>query len=599
MNDPNGISWSGARGISWCAARGVSHKAVAAAGVVALVAPLMTGALKAPSVHTANPASELVSVIVRDVPGYAGQAERAVQHLGGAVGRHFGIIDGFSATVPADQVSNLEQAPGVQSVSANHAVKLMSVNTGDYNQAADPYSIFNTTTSTGAPSFWAAGYTGQGIGVAVIDSGVAPVDGLNGPGKVVYGPDLSTEADDPDLANFDTNGHGTHMAGIIAGRDAEATGNYVGDSSNFIGMAPDSKVISIKVADAYGNSDVSQVLAAIDWVVTHRNDPGNNIRVLNLSYGTDSQQDYVHDPLDYAAEAAWKKGIVVVAAAGNAGFAVGAKAPGLTDPASDPFVMAVGAVDNKGTVDNSDDVVAEFSSSSAGVHDRNPDLVAPGKSVTSLRVPGSYADQEYGATGGVTDRLMKGSGTSQATAVVSGAAALVLSQRPDATPDQVKAILTSTADLLPNTSVVSQGKGELDLAGALKAATPNAVQKWAAAKGDGSLGQARGSYVYDANGNVYKADADAWGNKFDAGKFRKSFGTGTGTFASMWVPAAPMVAQPAAVALAVGNGNGNGNANGLQGHSWSGHSWSGHSWSGHSWSGHSWSGHSWSDDSWG
>src|SRR5205814_4370951 len=121
MNDPHGISWSGARGISWCGARGVTGRAVAAAGALALVAPLMTGALKAPSIHTANPASELVSVIVRDVPGAAGQAEQAVRHLGGAVGRHIGIIDGFTATVPADQVSRLQQEPGVQSVSPNHA----------------------------------------------------------------------------------------------------------------------------------------------------------------------------------------------------------------------------------------------------------------------------------------------------------------------------------------------------------------------------------------------------------------------------------------------------------------------------------------------
>src|SRR5690348_4834701 len=99
MNDPNGISWSGARGISWCGARGVTGRAVAAAGVLALVAPLMTGALHAPSVHTANPASELVSVIVRDVPGAAGQAEQAVRHLGGVVGQHIGIIDGFTASV--------------------------------------------------------------------------------------------------------------------------------------------------------------------------------------------------------------------------------------------------------------------------------------------------------------------------------------------------------------------------------------------------------------------------------------------------------------------------------------------------------------------
>src|SRR5207249_8201900 len=171
------------------------------------------------------------------------------------------------------------------------------------------------------------------------------------------------------------------MAGIIGGRaGAAVSGSYAGDQSNFLGMAPDAKIISMKVADAHGASDVSQVIAAIDWVVQHKNDSGLNIKVLNLSYGTNSTQAAALDPLAFAAEVAWQKGIVVVAAAGNAGFAVGKKAPGLTDPAYDPFVVAVGAVDNKGTADRADDLVAEFSSSSSGGKDRNPDLVAPGKS---------------------------------------------------------------------------------------------------------------------------------------------------------------------------------------------------------------------------
>jgi EAL domain-containing protein (putative c-di-GMP-specific phosphodiesterase class I) len=162
---------------------------------------------------------------------------------------------------------------------------------------ADGYSIGSTTLYTGAQAWWDAGYTGRGVDVAVIDSGVAPVAGLDAPGKVVQGPDLSLESQSPNLTRLDTFGHGTFMAGLIAA----AGGGYRG-------MAPGARIVSLKVATADGGADVSQVIAAIDWVVQHAHDPGLNIRVLNLSYGTNSRQSYLVDPLAYAAEQAWKKG---------------------------------------------------------------------------------------------------------------------------------------------------------------------------------------------------------------------------------------------------------------------------------------------------
>ena len=145
----------------------------------------------------------------------------------------------------------------------------------------------------------------------------------------------------------------------------------------------------------------------------HRRDNGLNIRVLNLSFGTDGEQDYLVDPLAFAAEVAWRKGIVVVVAAGNGGFG-SAK---LNNPAYDPFVIAVGGADGKGTHDWKDDVVPEWSSFGDGT--RNPDLVAPGQSVVSLRVPGSFLDLQHPAGRvGSTPRFFRGSGTSQAAAVL-------------------------------------------------------------------------------------------------------------------------------------------------------------------------------------
>src|SRR5207249_6242881 len=135
--------------------------------------------------------------------------------------------------------------------------------------------------------------------------------------------------------------------------------------------------------------DVSQVIAAIDWVVQHRTDNGMNIRVLNLSFGTDGTQDYRVDPLAYAAEVAWRKGITVVVAAGNSGYGTAQ----LNNPAYDPYVIAVGADDTKGTQSTSDDIIPDWSSRGDGT--RNPDIVAPGKSIVSLRDTGSQIDLNH------------------------------------------------------------------------------------------------------------------------------------------------------------------------------------------------------------
>ena len=219
-----------------------------------------------------------------------------------------------------------------------------------YDPASDVNSMASTTDYTGAQAWWAAGYTGKGVDVALIDSGVSPVEGLNAPGKVIHGPDLSLESQASNLTNLDTFGHGTFMAGLIAGRDAA-----------YRGMAPDARIVSIKVATADGGTDVSQVIAAIDWVVQHRNDNGMNIRVLNLSYGTNSSQWYGVDPLAFAVEQAWDAGIVVVAAAGNSGYQGKGSSPALANPAFDKRIIAVGASDSMGTATLADDTMPDFS----------------------------------------------------------------------------------------------------------------------------------------------------------------------------------------------------------------------------------------------
>src|SRR3989337_215038 len=229
---------------------------------------------------------------------------------------------------------------------------------GPYDPVTDVNSMYNTTTYTGVRAWWAAGYTGAGVDVAVIDTGVSPVEGLATAGKIIYGPDLSLESQASNLTNLDTNGHGTFMAGIIAGRGSNAQpGTYATDMADFLGVAPDARIVSLKVGVADGGVDVSQVIAAIDWVV----------------------------PLSYAVEQAWKAGIFVVTATGNAGYAF--KNGTLTNPAYDPKIFAVGASDSMGTMTTSDDTVPAFSST--GSNSRTPDVVAPGTHIVSLRVPGA------------------------------------------------------------------------------------------------------------------------------------------------------------------------------------------------------------------
>ena len=433
----------------------------------------------------------LVSVIVRELPGSGSAPEAAVERLGGTVGRHIGIIDSFTATVPSGAVPRLRSVTGVGEVSPDRPVKLQHAVDG-YDPGSDAHSMHSIVGATKARDLWSKGFTGGGVDVALIDSGVVPVNGLTAPGKVIHGPDLSFEAANPNAQYLDTYGHGTHLAGIIAGKDDGTPSDYFGVANNnheyFTGIAPDSRIVNVKVANAHGATDVSQVLAAIDWVVQHRNDNGMNIRVLNLSFGTDGTQNYLYDPLTYAAEVAWRKGIVVVVAAGNSQFGTSA----LNNPAYDPYVIAVGANDTKGTYDSSDDTIPDWSARGDGV--RNPDLVAPGRSIQSLRSPGSNIDQQHGSTGKINERFFRGSGTSQSAAVVSGAAALLLSQRPGLTPDQVKALLKRSATPLPAADVQAQGSGALDLKTAAKTATPtDATQTFPKATGTGSLEGARGS----------------------------------------------------------------------------------------------------------
>ena len=416
----------------------------------------------------------------------------------------------------------------------------------------------------GAPAGWSSGADGHGVDVALIDTGVTPVAGLNGSGKLIYGPDLSFDSQDPSTTHLDGYGHGTALAGIIAGND--------GGSGGYTGVAPAARLVSVKVGATSGAVDVTQIIAGIDWVTQHAHDPGLNIRVINLSLGTNSVQSYQVDPLAHAAEAAWRHGIVVVVAAGNDGTATNAVA----DPATHPLLVAVGAADPQGTVATTDDTVASFSQRGTG--SRHADLVAPGVSLYGLLSPGStLATQNPAAVYG--DRYLRGSGTSQAAAVVTGVVADLLSVRPSLTPDQVKAALTSSATRIASSNPNFVGAGLVQLPGALSAQVSSSAQPFPAATGSGSLEKARQDNHVSFGGVALTGEKDIFGKAWD-----------TSAMAS---------AERSASAWSDGVYNGSSwSGSSWSGSSWSGSSWSGSSWSGSSWSGSSWSGSSWSGSSW-
>ena len=457
----------------------------------------------------------------------------------------------------------------------------------------DPGSLYTVTAAIGARDVWkqrdglGRAVTGQGVTVAVLDSGVAGVPGLDGAGKLVQGPDLSLEVNSAAPLPTDTFGHGTHMAGIIAASDVVArdprTGEPKGDdASRELGVAPDARVLALKLATTDGSTDVSQVIAGLDWVVEHRHDNGMDVRVVNLSFGTASLQPYQVDPLAAAAENAWRQGLVVVVSGGNGG----ADGRGLTDPAIDPYVLAVGASDPKGRVDGyKEPRVADFSS--RGTATRSVDVLAPGTSIVGLRAPGSFVDvmhPEGLVAGDVSGRLFRGSGTSQAAAVTSGAAALLLQAYPELTPDAVKAALVATATTTKHADVRAYGAGQIDVRAALDAVKRasstrgpvaatllGARQTWPVADGSGSLEAARGgAHLTDPDtGLVLQGEVDVQGLPWDGPAWARASAAGTAWSGGTWMRAR-----------------------------WSGEAWTSAGWARARWSDSSWSRARWSDAAW-
>jgi len=571
--------------------------ALAVALAVAVLSPSAASAAgSAPGTHL--PASgRAAAYIVRARPGGLPHLLHRLHERGVDAGRRIELINAVAVRLPAGLADQLRSDPSVLSVTPDATVSLL---TTTYDPATDVNSLYNVESLTGVRGSWRSTATGAGVDVALVDSGVTPVVGLADPGKVVHGPDLTPESMSSSTNHLDTYGHGTFMAGIIAGHDPGV--DPVAAKTNpapFLGVAPNARIVSVKVADAHGNSDVSQVIAGIDWVVQHAHDPGLNIRVLNLSFGTNSTQAYTLDPLAYAVEVAWRRGIVVVTSAGNSGNANGR----LTDPAIDPFVIAVGADDLNKTASINDDTIPDFSSRGDGV--RNPDVLAPGAHIQSLRVPGSYIDVKYASTGAITDRFFRGSGTSQAAAFVSGCVAMLLQSAPSLTPDQVKLFLRSNAKALPSADAQGQGKGLVDMR-QMTPPTGSGAQTWTKGTGTGSLEAARGTTHVLLDGKVLTGEKDIMGTAFNASTIasleaQAASWNGNKWNGATWIGAAWNTVPDSWSGSWSGGSSGSSRSwesGTWTGRSWADTSWSGSSWNGLGWSGGSWLGRSWADNAW-
>jgi serine protease AprX len=524
--------------------------------VVAALAVLMlaTGLGAVPRDAAARPGrSESVRVIVQKRAAGDVSPELAVRRLGGEVTRALPIVAGFAATVPAAAVDQLARLAGVRAVTPDDRVRVQGAASG-----GDIRSVYPKVVK--ADAAWKRGVTGRGVTVAVLDTGVAP----NLPdlaGRLVRVTDDATGRTEPcknlsgELDCDDRYGHGTFIAGLVAGNGASSGGRWKG-------VAPEASVLSVKAAGADGAADVSNILAAIQWVVSFKD--RYNIRVLNLSLGTDSRQDWRVDPLNYAVERAWAAGMTVVVAASNNGPSAGT----ITKPADDPWVITVGATDDRGTTSLSDDQLPNFSGRGPTAHGlAKPDVVAPGAHVISLRAPGSTIDTRFPWY--VDGSYRRGSGTSMATGVVSGAVALMLQANPGFTPDRVKHALKATAKDAASNDPMAVGAGTVDVnAAAFSAPAGVANQGLARSNGQGSLALSRGSVQVKANDPLGSVLGPVLGATLTA---QLVLWNPTGYTGASWLPSDWYLST-------------------WEVHRWNRVSWYGNDWSGNRWRGSTWQG---------
>jgi serine protease AprX len=467
----------------------------------------------------------------------------AVLAVGGTVVTRYHLIDGVDALIPPAAEPLLAALPGIT------VTPDVSVNVQAATESTGPHTPSDAfVAETGSARLASGGDTGQGVTVAVLDTGIDNLPDFSG--RLIGGVDL-TSGNNP---YQDSYGHGTFVAGLIAGNGASSNGQYSGE-------APGAKLVSVKVAGTDGTSHLGTLISGLQWAVDHQSSYG--IEILNISLGFQPGKSTVNNPLDKAVEAAWNSGIAVVASAGNAGPFNGT----ILSPGDDPLVITAGALDDMATAPVTDDEMTDFSSAGPTSPDgwAKPDLVTSGRSVVSLAVPGStiYNDDPSARVGSAD---FVGSGTSFSAAITSGAAALVLADNPGLTPNQIK------ARLLGNTSPGPVGNPYVDGHGALNAYA-------AATSGPMNFNQSAANLTPTSRGTTVSLSptrpVDTWNvNLWSGISWNQQPSTGWVWNGTAW------------------------NGGDWSGWAWNGCAWIGWAWNGAAWNGSAWNGAAWNGAAW-
>jgi serine protease AprX len=443
--------------------------------VLAVAVPAVAG----PHTSDANRLDSVLRKRARQVAGssrvivqFRGAPDvRAITGRGGVAGKKLSLLRAHVAEISNSRLASLADDPRVARVSIDRPA----------------FATMERTSATIGASMARGdlGLTGAGVGIALIDSGVSgwhddlymERDGgtsIYAPRVVHFKDFVNPYPNDGSYTEYpyDDYGHGTHVAGIIAGSGFDSNGARSG-------VAPKANIVGLKVLDFNGQGYVSDVIAALDYAVSVKD--AHNIRVINLSVGAGVFESYNTDPLAQAAKRAVDAGIVVVAASGNFGRGANNESQygGITSPGNAPWVLTVGASNHRGTVSRADDNIGAFSSRGPSWIDfaAKPDIVAPGVGIESLAEPWTTLYTRY------SSYLLPGtdpwfwyspylslSGTSMASPVVSGTIALMLEANPNLTPNAVKAILQYTAQARSGQDFLTQGAGYLNARGAVRLA---------------------------------------------------------------------------------------------------------------------------------
>lgn len=345
--------------------------------------------------------------------------ENGIMNVATKVKKRLPLINGIACNLDIETIYRLASNPNVEFISFDSEV----------------YALLDISVPTMEARFpHDQGYKGRGITVAVIDTGVAPHQDLTKPiNRIVGFKDFINNETEP----YDDNGHGTHVAGIIAGNGYSSRGKYTG-------IAPEANILAVKALNRRGSGNMSDIIAAVEYVVETKDE--YNTKILNLSFGSPANMSYEKDPLCKSVKRAKDAGLIVVAAAGNSG----PNERTIVSPGISPDVITVGAVDDKRTVDPSDDEIASFSSRGPTREGLiKPNVVAPGVNINSL------SNTEL-------DGYKQMSGTSMATPLISGSIALLLNKYGSLSPDEVKKkLMDSCIDL--KDAPENQGSGLVNL----------------------------------------------------------------------------------------------------------------------------------------